>query len=155
MGRYLVESKYCACLNSYTFLICVFLEPRLKPYITTNDSAIESLRCIITSHFKPNIFDFYWLKNGFRKIALNEEQANISGVLQSNNTSLLQPYRAILQYRVNHNYSVQGYYQCAVFAPRFMTHKAISTKLQLQFQGKIATKHLKILKTDSYLQLTF
>ena len=95
------------------------------------------MRCNITSHFKPNISDLYWLKNGFRRIAVTEDQTNISEVLQSNNTSLIQPYRAILQYRVNHNYSVQGYYQCAVFAPRFMTHKVISTKLQLQFKGKL------------------
>ena len=116
--------------------MCVFLEPRFKPYITTNNLTVESLRCNITSHFKPNMSDLYWLKNGFRKIALTEDQMNINKVFQSNNPSPIQPYRAILQYRVNHNYSVQGYYQCAVFAPRFMTHKAISTKLQLQFRGK-------------------
>ena len=128
------------------FLIYFFLEPCFKPYfLTPVKSATTShvkLGCNITSHFKPSNSDIYLLKNGFKKIRLSEDQIDIATVPLSNNASnaiLSQPHKSILQYHINGSYSAQGFYQCAIFTPMFMTQEARSQKMQLQFQGNISS----------------
>ena len=124
-----------------TCFINFFLEPRFKAYfVSPVESATKfqvKLRCNITSHFKPSHSDIYLLKNGFKKVHLSQDQTNISIVSLSKNVSLIQPYNSILQYQMRGNYSAQGYYQCAVFTPMFMTKEARSMKLPLQFQGNV------------------
>ena len=132
-----------------TFLFFFFLEPCFKPYfVTPVESTTKSqikLWCNITSHFEPKNADIYVRKNGFKKIHLREDQISIATIPLSNNSSnasLFQPYKSIIQYQINGNYSAQGYYQCAVFNPTLMTQEARSRKLQLQFQGNISPMFL-------------
>lgn len=135
-----------------TYLIYFFLEPCFKAYfVTPFESATKShikLKCNMTSHFKPNYTDIYWLKNGFKKIRLNEDHTSISIVSLRNNLSLIQSYNSILEIQMHRNYSVQGYYQCVIFTPMFMTQEARSQKLQLQFQGNIFPFNRLLYKTQ-------
>ena len=71
----------------------------------------------------------YWLKNGFKKLQFRRIQNEADG------DSLLQSTTIELSAFSNDSYIRQGYYQCVVFAPRFMTKEIKSSKLQLQFQG--------------------
>ena len=139
--------KAIVCLTNYDFshlFFVFFLDPCFKFYfLTPVESSTKSqvkLRCNITSHFKPRYSDIYLLKNGFKKLHLNEDQISIATVPLNNETSngsLIQPYKSILQYQINDNYSAQGFYQCAVSSKMFRNHEARSQKLQLQFQGNI------------------
>ena len=71
----------------------------------------------------------YWVKNGFEKLKFRKI------VNQADRGSLLQSMTIELPASFNDSYSHQGYYQCIVFARRFMKEEVISSKLQLQFQG--------------------
>ena len=141
-----------------TFLINFFLEPRFKVYFVSPVSVSASksqlkLSCNITSHFKPSNSDIYLLKNGFKKVHLSEDQTSIS-------TASPVSYNSFLQYEMHSNYSAQGYYQCAVFTPEFMTKEVRSKKLQLQFPGNIFPlqrtfnlKHCNIPSTDLWVDI--
>ena len=87
------------------------------------------MTCNVASHFKLHDADMYWLKNGFEKLKLRKirNQADRDGLLQSTTIEL--------SASSNDSYSYQGYYQCVVFARRFMKEEVRSLKLQVQFQG--------------------
>ena len=53
-----------------------------------------------------------------------------------NQEGLLQSTTIELAATSNDSYIYQGYYQCVVFAPRFMKEEVRSSKLQVQFEGK-------------------
>ena len=73
--------------------------------------------------------DVYWFKNGFEKLKFRKIQNHPVG------QSLLQSTTIELSASSNDSYSHQGYYQCVVFARRFMKEEVKSSKLQVQFQG--------------------
>ena len=87
------------------------------------------MTCNIASHFTLHDADMYWLKNGFKKLKLRRIRNEADG------DSLLQSTTIELPVFSNDSYIRQGYYQCVVFAPRFMKEEIRSSKLQLQFQG--------------------
>ena len=76
--------------------------------------------------------DVYWLKNGFEKL----KRRKIGN--QADRDSLLQSTTIELSATSNDSYSHQGYYQCVVFARRFMKEEVLSSKLQVQFQGSFS-----------------
>ena len=78
--------------------------------------------------------DMYWLKNGFEKLKFRKigNQADRDSLLQS--TTIELPATS------NDSYSHQGYYQCVVFARRFMKEEVLSSKLQIQFQGSFSMR---------------
>ena len=90
------------------------------------------MTCNVASHFLLHDADVYWLKNGFEKLKFRKirNQANRDGLLQSTTVEL--------SATSNDSYSYQGYYQCVVFARRFMKEEVRSSKLQVQFQGKFS-----------------
>ena len=90
------------------------------------------MTCGIASHFLLDDADVYWLKNGFEKLKFRKigNQTDRDGLLQSTTIEL--------SAASNNSYSYQGYYQCAVFARRFMKEEVRSSKLQLQFEGKLS-----------------
>ena len=111
------------------------LEPQIvsKPYLerpvkSTKDFPLY-MTCKIASHFVLHDADMHWLKNGFEKLKFRRIQNKADG------DSLLQSTTIELTSSLNDSYSHQGYYQCVIFAPRFMTKEVRSSKLQVQFQG--------------------
>ena len=78
--------------------------------------------------------DVYWLKNGFEKLK-RRKTGN-----QADRDSLLQSTTIELSATSNDSYSHQGYYQCVVFARRFMKEEVLSSKLQIQFQGSFSMR---------------
>ena len=91
-----------------------------------------NVTCNVASHFLLDDADVYWLKNGFEKLKFRKivNQPDRDGFLQSTTIEL--------SATSNDSYSYQGYYQCVVFARRFMKEEVRSSKLQLQFQGKFS-----------------
>lgn len=89
------------------------------------------MTCKIASHFVLHNADMYWLKNGFEKLKFRRIRN------EADRDSLLQLTTLELTSSSNDSYSHQGYYQCVVFAPRYMKEKekVRSLKLQVQFQG--------------------
>ena len=86
------------------------------------------MTCNIASHFMLHDVDVYWFKNGFEKLKFRKIQNHSVGqrLLQST---------IELSSSSNDSYSHQGYYQCVIFAQRFMEKEVRSSKLQVQFQG--------------------
>ena len=78
--------------------------------------------------------DVYWLKNGFEKLKFRK----IGN--QADRDSLLQSTTIELSATSDDSYSHQGYYQCVVFARRFMKEEVLSSKLQIQFQGSFSMR---------------
>ena len=122
-------------LSAYETSISKSLEPRIvsKPYLQRPLKSVKDLpinmTCNIASHFILHDTDMYWLKNGFKKLKFRRIQNEADG------DSLLQSTTIELPACSNDSYIRQGYYQCVVFAPRFMKKEITSSKLQLQFQG--------------------
>ena len=87
------------------------------------------MTCKVASHFTLHDADVYWLKNGFEKLKFRKLRNQADG------DSLLQYTTIELSATSNDSYGHQGYYQCAVFAQRFMKKEVLSSKLQVQFQG--------------------
>ena len=87
------------------------------------------MTCNVASHFILHDADVYWLKNGFEKLKFRK----IGN--QADRDSLLQSTTLELSGTSNDSYCHQGYYQCVVFARRFMKEEVLSSKLQVQFQG--------------------
>ena len=86
------------------------------------------MTCNIASHFMLHDVEVYWFKNGFEKLKFRKIQNHSVGqrLLQST---------IELPSSSNDSYSHQGYYQCVIFAQRFMAKEVRSSKLQVQFQG--------------------
>ena len=101
------------------------------------------MTCNVASHFLLHDADVYWLKNGFEKLKFRKigNQVDRDGLLQSSTIEL--PATS------NDSYSYQGFYQCVVFAPRFMKEEVRSSKLQVQFQGKFSMFG-NIISEDNY-----
>ena len=122
-------------LNSYETSIFQFLGPRIvsKPYLERPVKSAKdfpvNMTCNIASHFILHDTDIYWSKNGFEKLKFRRIQN------EANGDSLLQSTTIELTSSSNDSYSHQGYYQCVIFAPRFMNKEVRSSKLQVQFQG--------------------
>ena len=91
-----------------------------------------NMTCNVASHFLLHDADLFWLKNGIEKFKFRKirSQADKDGLLQSTTIEL--------SGSSNDSYSYQGYYQCVVFAPKFMKEEVKSSKLQVQFQGKFS-----------------
>ena len=122
-------------LSAYETSISQFLEPRIvskpcleRPVKSAKDFPVN-MTCNIASHFKLHDTDIYWFKNGLKTSKLTRIRNEAHG------GSLLQSTTIELPVFSNESYIHQGYYQCVVFAPRFMKEEIISSKLQLQFQG--------------------
>ena len=92
------------------------------------------MTCKVASHFVLHDADVYWLKNGFEKLKFRK----IGN--QTDRDSLLQSTTIELPFTSNDSYSHQGYYQCVVFARRFMKEGILSSKLQVQFQGSFSMR---------------
>ena len=90
------------------------------------------MTCNVASHFILHDADVYWLKNGFEKLEFRKIRN------QDDRDSLLQSMTIELSAASNDSYSHQGYYQCVIFAPRFMKEEVLSSKLQVQFQGNFS-----------------
>ena len=90
------------------------------------------MTCNVASHFILHDADVYWLKNGFEKLKFRK----IGN--QDDRDSLLQSMTTELSSSSNDSYSHQGYYQCVIFAQRFMKEEVLSSKLQVQFQGNFS-----------------
>ena len=97
-----------------------------RPVKAAKDFAVN-MTCNIACHFLLHETDMYWLKNGFEKLKF-KTTGNQEGLLQSTTIELAATS--------NDSYIYQGYYQCVVFAPRFMKEEVRSSKLQVQFEGK-------------------
>ena len=122
-------------LNSYQTTNSQFLGPRIisKPYFKRPVKSAKdfpvNMTCNIASHFMLHDADVYWLKNGFEKLKYRKIRNH------TDEESVLQSTTIELSASSNDSYSHQGYYQCVVFAQRFMKKEVKSSKLQLQFQG--------------------
>ena len=99
-----------------------------RPVKAAKDVAVN-MTCNIASHFSLYETDVYWLKNGFENLKF-KTTGNQEGLLQSTTIALAATS--------NDSYIYQGYYQCVVFAPRFMKEEVRSSKLQVQFEGKFS-----------------
>ena len=115
------------------------LVPRIisKPYLkrpvkVTKDFPVK-MTCNVASHFVLHDADIYWLKNGFQKLKFKRKIGN-----QADRENLIQSTTIELSASSNDSYSHQGYYQCVVFARRFMKEEVRSSKFQLQFQGNFS-----------------
>ena len=124
-------------LNACETSIFQFLEPQIvsEPYLERPVKSAKdfpvNMTCNIASHFIFHDTDIYWFKNGFKKMKFRRirNQADGDNLLQS----------ATIEFPVfsKDSYIHQGYYQCVIFAPRFMKEEIRSSKLQLQFQGNV------------------
>ena len=99
-----------------------------RPVKSAKDFPVN-MTCSIASHFILHDADIYWFKNGFEKSKFRRIRNEADG------DSLLQSTTIELTSSSNDSYSHQGYYQCFIFAPRFMKEEVRSPKLQIQFQG--------------------
>ena len=102
-----------------------------RPVKAAKDFPVN-LTCVIASHFLLHDADVYWLKNGFEKLKFRK----IGN--QTDRDCLLQSTIIELSAASNNSYGYQGYYQCVVFSRRFMKEEVRSSKLQLQFEGKLS-----------------
>ena len=102
-----------------------------QPVKTAKDFPVN-MTCNVVSHFTLHDADVYWLKNGFEKLEFGKIRK------QDDRDSLLQSMTIELSATSNDSYSHQGYYQCVIFAPRFMKEEILSSKLQVQFQGNFS-----------------
>ena len=98
------------------------------------------MTCKIASHFILHDADISWFKNGFEKLKFRRVQNEADG------NSLLQSTTIELISSSNDSYSHQGYYQCIIFAPRFMKEEVRSSKLQVQFQGNFLCIEIYLVK---------
>ena len=123
----------------HIFLLFFFIEPRFvsqpsfeAPFTTTKDY-VNLIGCSIATRFNISKTEVYWLKNGYEKIYTNisDKVPKGGGVVKLANISS----------KVDEKYTIQGYYQCAVFNPTYMTEESRSKTLHLQFQGNIFIFH--------------
>ena len=132
------SNNSCISLNPYETSISQFLVPQIvsKPYLERPVKVAKdfpvNITCNVASHFTLHDVDMYWLKNGFEKLKFRKI------VNQADRGNLLQSMTIELSASSNDSYSHQGYYQCAVFARRFMKEEVRSSKLQLQIQGNFS-----------------
>ena len=119
---------------SYIFF---FIEPKIlsgpsaeSPFNTTEDE-VFLIGCRIATHFNLSSTAVYWLKNGFEKTGFTRS-GNIpegGGVFQLRSNGF--------EVDPTSKYTIQGYYQCAVFDPLYMKEEVRSKRLDVQFQGNI------------------
>ena len=114
-----------------------FIEPKIisspsfeVSFTTTADPVI--LRgCSIAIHFDPSETAVYWLKNGFEKSNFTgKRQIPVGG-------GVFRLGSKVFDVEPSSMYIIQGYYQCAVFDPRYMKEEVRSERLDVQFQGNI------------------
>ena len=87
--------------------------------------------CRIATHFNLSSTAVYWLKNGFEKtgFTIGGNIPEGGGVFQLRGKGFeVEPQR---------KYTIQGYYQCAVYDTRYMKEEVRSERLDVQFQGNI------------------
>ena len=115
-----------------------FIDPKIisapsieaPPFATTADPVFLT-ECRIATHFNLSKTAVYWLKNGFEKTDFTS-----SGHIPEGGGVF--PLRAKrFQAEPSSMHIIQGYYQCAVFDPRYMKEEVRSEKLHLQFQGNV------------------
>ena len=92
--------------------------------------------CSLYSPVKLNANNMYWIKDGKIKIAANVSTKVKQGEIIGGIRTFGYDYNYFeLTYAVT-NYTMQGYYQCVVFHPKYMSEEVKSTAVSIQFQGE-------------------
>ena len=114
-----------------------FIEPKIisapsacKPFTTTKDEVFLS-GCRIATHFNLSSTTVYWLENGLEKTGFTS-----SGNIPEGG-SVFQLTGKDFEVEPQMKFTIQGYYQCAVFDTRYMKEEVRSERLDVQFHGNI------------------
>ena len=115
----------------------MFVEPKFisapsaeRPFTTTEDP-VFLIGCRIATHFNLSTATVYWLKTG-----LDKTDFSSSGDIPEGG-DVFQLRSKGFEVESTSMYTIQGYYQCAVFDPRYMKEEVTSERLDVQFQGNI------------------
>ena len=89
---------------------------------------VNIVGCILHSSVTLNAENMHWLKDGKIKISkIFSSRISISSFGNKYTYSEL-------KYAIT-NHSMQGYYQCVVFDPKYISKEVKSTAVTIQFQG--------------------
>ena len=93
--------------------------------------------CTLSSQVQLNPENIYWLKNGKEHISTKFSTTIkiVESIVQGSIASEFD-YKYFELIYTTTNYTMQGYYQCAVYHPRYMSDEIKSTAVNIQFQGK-------------------
>ena len=127
-------------INIFAIVIKFIKEPSTANIPLRVGQQIKIHGCTLSSQVQLNPENIYWLKNGKEHISTNLSETTKLGNITFNETYFRVPIKIDYKYSeliyTTTNYTMQGYYQCAVYDPRYMSEEIKSTAVNIQFQGK-------------------